>query len=168
MDPNVQLSLDYVHQGAVDDASSFTFDDLVGSLAVIYLYRDDQRQRHIYAWYAAGMDLAIRLNTLRRTMLLATCPNEVGGADARFQSYHDVVDQYPNGSTYLAGPNADETARKYFNARSRNTFVTPGGIGRKGVDVCFSVANRSWTLLRDRNAEANPQQDEPDTQSASA
>lgn len=167
MSHTIAISLDDVYQGAVDDTNSLTFDDLVGSLAVVYLYQDDQAQEHVYAWYIAGMDLAIRLNARSRAMFRVTCPNEVDGTDGRFQAYHDFVAQYPHGSTYLAGPNADETAREYFSVLSNNTLVTPGGIGRKGVDVSFSVATKSWTLLRDGNAEANPQQEEPATQSAS-
>ena len=168
MNPNVQLALDYVHQGAVDETSSFTFDNLIGSLAVVYLYIDEQSQQHVYAWYVSGMDLAMRLNAQSRAMFLAISELEVNAADGRFKAYHDVVEQFPHGHTYLAGPHADETARQYFNAFDCNTLVTPGGLGHQGVDVCFSVADKSWTLLRDGNAEANPQQEEPETQSASA
>ena len=95
MNPNVQLALDYVHQGAVDDTSSFTFDDLIGSLAVVYLYIDEQSQQHVYAWYVSGMDLAMRLNAQSRAMFLAISELEVNAADGRFKAYHDVVEQFP-------------------------------------------------------------------------
>ena len=62
------------------------------------------------------------------------------------------MDRFPNGVCYLAGPNADETARAYFCAFGSTTLVTPGGVGKKGVDVAFSLADTAWTLLRDGNA----------------
>ena len=154
MDPCITLELDSVHQGAVDHATTFTFDDLIGSLAVVYLYKDDRGQSNAYAWYVSGMDLAMRLNPQSRAMFRSISQMEVNAADGRFEAYHDVAEGFPNGVCYLAGPHADHTARQYFNAFASTTLTTPGGLGKKGVDVVFRVSDASWTLLRDGNATA--------------
>ena len=84
---------------------------------------------------------------------------EVDAADGRFKAYHDVVDKFPNGVCYLAGPNVDATARAYFSAFASTTLKTPGGVGKEGVDVEFRVADTAWGLLRDGNAVAEAKAD---------
>ena len=153
MTSSITLELDFVHQGAVDADSRLVFNNLIGSLALVYLYNDEQSQKCVYAWYVSGMDLAMRLNPQSRAMFLSISKVGVSAADGRFQAYHDVVARFPNGTTYLSGPHADETACKYFGALNRNTLVTPGGLGREGIDIMFSMVDKSWTLTRDGNAE---------------
>ena len=131
---NIELELDDTRQVSISENTSFTFNGLCGSLAVVYVYKDEDDESKAFAWYVSGMDLAMHLNAQSRAMFLAISKRDVDACDGRFYYYKDIVRQYPNGTPFLAGPNCDETALSYFSVLGEHSLKTSGGIG-KGLSL---------------------------------
>ena len=149
---NIKLELDDTRQVSISENTSFTFNGLCGSLAVVYVYKDEDDESKAFAWYVSGMDLAMHLNAQSRAMFLAISKRDVDASDGRFYYYKDnIVRQYPNGTAFLAGPHSDETALRYFSVLGEHSLKTSGGIGKGNSDVTFYVNGKYWVENNDQS-----------------
>ena len=141
---NIKLELDDTYQVSISENTSFTFNGLCGSLAVVYIYKDEDDESKAFVWCVSGMDLAMKLNAQSRAMFMAISKHEVDASDGRFDYYNDIVRQYPDGTPFLAGPHSDETALRYFSVLGEHSLKTSGGIGKGNADVTFYVNGKYW------------------------
>jgi len=135
---------DYI-QDTVSSKTVYRFPGLVGCLAFIHV---SDCGTNAYSWHAAGADLALLLNPDQRRMYMMFGRGgqvAVSGADGRAKAFTDYCKEYP-GTTYMAGPNADDVARTYFKVAPANSFQVGGGVGHDAVTVVFNVKDRSWSV----------------------
>ncbi|USE36117.1 hypothetical protein [Endozoicomonas sp. SCSIO W0465] len=92
-------------------------------------------------WHISGADLCHLLNPEMRAMMNWYCPLEVQGCDGRAKDWKEAVQENP-GTTYLAGPNADDQVRDFFNIDASNVVKTEKG----PVSITFDIATRTFQI----------------------
>ena len=148
----ITLIPDDVHHGPLGTEDvCFRFEELSGGcLALVNLYQNEGVDSGInaFAWYIAGMDLAVKLNERSRELMSMIGPEAwraIGSADAKFFRYEELVRQHPSGTAYLAGLNTDAVACDYFKIKPSNRLQTRQDLGQSGKVVIFDSKDCQWS-----------------------